>query len=152
MEELMTILQETNHFLLEVTQVEQKKYEATLENNVVVVEDCMKKEQALLLKLKGLDKKREKALQNVGKPNATFREIIATFPEEQKMPLDKLFAQMQENLKKYKEVERNAQSALEFNIHCIDKQLEQVQGNKGKMYEGHGKVKQATKSFTSRRV
>lgn len=148
----MTILKETNHFLLEVTQVEQKKYEATLKNNVVAVEDCMKKEQVLLLKLKGLDKRREQTLQKVGKPDATFREIIATLPEEEKKPLENLFAQMQQNLQKYKEVERNAQNALEFNIHRIDKQLEQVQGNKGKVYEGHGKVKQPTKSFTSRRV
>lgn len=148
----MTILEETNHFLLEVTQVEQKKYEATLENNVIVVEDCMKKEQALLLRLKGLDKKRERALQTLGKPDATFREVIATLPEAEKAPLENMFAQMQQNLKKYKEVETNAQNALEFHVHCIDKKLEQLQGNKGKMYEGHGKVKQTTKSFTSRKV
>lgn len=148
----MTILQETNHFLMEVTQVEQKKYEATLENNVLVVEDCMKKEQALLLRLKGLDKKRERALQALGKPDATFREMIATLPETERAPLENMFAQMQQNLKKYKEVERNAQNALEVHVHCIDKKLEQLQGNKGKIYEGHGKVKQATKSFTSRKV
>lgn len=152
MEELMTILQETNHCLLEVTDVEQRKYEATLKNNVVSVEDCMKEEQVLLLKLKGLDKKREKVLQTFGKEDATFREVIEDLPEDQKIPLESLFQQMQTNLKKYKEVERNARSALEFHLHEIDKKLEKMQGSKGSVYEGHGKVKQPTKSFTSRRV
>lgn len=44
-----------------LNRIEQEKLDAALKNRVSFVEDCMKKEQAAILRMRGLEQKREEA-------------------------------------------------------------------------------------------
>ena len=73
---LRDILIETNSFLKEITDLEKKKFDFVLKNNISRVEECMKSEQAMMLKLRGLDRKREAVQKELGFENMSFKEII----------------------------------------------------------------------------
>ena len=57
-EELLKILEDTTRFLQEISIVEEEKFQAAMKNHILTLEDCIKKEQALVLRSKGLDLKR----------------------------------------------------------------------------------------------
>ena len=154
MEELMKVFSETIQFIDEITEVENKKFQAALKNNIAAVDECMKKEQVLLLKLRGIDKKREAAQKALGYENMTFRQIIEKAPESDKKKLTEIFNSIEQKLKKYKESFSNAHNAIELNLHRINKKLESLNAADkfNRTYKEDGEVVMAQRSFTSRRV
>ncbi len=149
----MQILQDTNTLLQEMTATEQRKFDAAVKNRIFEIEDCMKAEQAMVMRLRGLDKKREKLQEKLGFTDKTFREIIAMQSEETKAPLEQLFLQMQNNLDQYKQVSQSASDALSLNLHRIDQNLERLRGRKeSNIYAENGAIKKERHSFTNRKA
>lgn len=149
----MQILQETNTLLQEMTETEQTKFDAAVKNKIFEIEDCMKTEQVMEMRLRGLDKKREKLQQKLGYEDKTFREIIAMQPAETKEPLEQMFYQMQSNLQKYQEVSKSASEALAVNLHRIDRNLERLRGmQESSIYAENGSIKKERHSFTNRKA
>ena len=104
MEQLMKVFSQTIQFIDEITEVENIKFQAALKNNIAKVDDCMKQEQVLLLKLRGLDKKRDAAQKALGYENLTFKQIIEKAPESDKEKLNEIFNYIEKKLKLYKEI------------------------------------------------
>lgn len=154
MEQLMKVFSETIQFIDDITEVENTKFQAALKNNIAKVDDCMKQEQVLLLKLRGLDKKREAAQKALGYENLTFKQIIEKAPESDKKKLTEIFNSIEQKLKLYKKSFSNAQNAIELNLHRIDKKLESLNAADkfNKTYKEDGEVIMTKRSFTSRRV
>ena len=154
MEQLIKILLETIEFIDEITEVENKKFQATLKNNINTVNECMKQEQALLLKLRGIDKKRESIQKDLGFENLTFTQIIEKAPLSHKKQLSELFDTLNLKLDRYKDIFTNTQNAIEINLHNINKKLESfdVADKLNKTYKEDGEVVTMKRSFTSRRV
>lgn len=149
----MQILQETNMLLQEMTETEQNKFDAAVKNRIFDVENCMKTEQAMIMRLRGLDKKREALQKQLGYENKTFREIIEMQPETEKETLQNMFEQMQNNLSKYHEIAKSASDILQLNLHRIDQNLERLRGmQESATYNAKGSVKKGQHSFTSRKV
>lgn len=151
MEEFENILNEIIVFFDEIIDVENEKFNATLNNKVIIVEDCIKKEQALLLRLKGLDKKREIMQNKLGYNNMTFREIINNIPDNYKEKFQELFNTIQYRLKSYKEISKTAQSALEDSLYNINLKLSNF-NNKQNTYNKDRNIVSNKNSFTSRRI
>lgn len=154
MEQLIKVCLEISKFIEELTVVENKKFQAALQNNIYIVNECMKQEQAFLMKLKGIDKKREDLQKKLGYENLSFKEIIEKAPLDEKTKLKEVFDMVQNNYKIYKEVFSNAQNAIEVNLHKINKKLESLNAvdNLNKTYKEDGEVIMAKESFTSRKV
>ena len=149
---LRDILIETNSFLKEITDLEKKKFDFVLKNNISRVEECMKSEQAMMLKLRGLDRKREAVQKELGFENMSFKEIIGTLAEDEKHNFDALFDEMQKNLKLYKETSKLSQDAIEINLHRLDKYLSELNGAEAAgVYNEKGSVVRGESSFRSRR-
>ncbi len=152
MQTLMDILKEIDDLLIEMKADAQKKFDAAVNHRISELENCMKKEQALILRLRGLEQKREKLQAQMGCEHLTFHQIIEKQPPESREPLEKLFLQMQEHLKQYQEVAKNAENALEVNLHRIDRTLEQLRGMQNHVYHENGRVISEKKSFTSHKA
>lgn len=148
----MDVLQETNDLLIEMKADAQKKFDAAVNHKILEIENCMTKEQALILRLRGLEQKRQKIQKQVGYENLTFREIIAKQSPAEKEPLERLFLQMQEHLKEYQKIAKSAEDAMEINLHRIDRTLEQLRGMQGNVYQENRSVLSEKKSFTSRKA
>ena len=82
--ELTKILEEITSLLNQYLPLEEEKLKAIQENKVGFVEDSMKKEQALILKMRGLDGKREELLKKAGCTGKTMREILEELEENEK--------------------------------------------------------------------
>ena len=65
----------------QLTEVEQKKTLAVSQGRLDEVEDCMKREQALSLSLRGCDQKRETMLARMGLKNIPLRQLEQHAPE-----------------------------------------------------------------------
>lgn len=148
----MDVLQETNDLLIEMKADAQKKFDAAVNHQIIELENCMKKEQALVLRLRGLEQKREKVQKQMGYEHLTFRQIIEKQPAESRESLEKLFLQMQDHLKHYQEIAKSANQALEINLHRIDRTLDQLRGMQGNVYQEDRRVFSEKKSFTSHKA
>ena len=75
-EELQKNLTETCMFLKDITAVEKEKMEAAMKNNVLILEECIKKEQALVMRSRGLDQKRQSIQKAMGAEQLTLKQIV----------------------------------------------------------------------------
>lgn len=154
-EELQKILTDTNVFLKDITDVEKEKMEAALKNNVLLLEDCIKKEQALVLRSRGLDQKRQKLQKSMGAESLTLKQIVEASPKEDQAVLTPIYQELTASLKEYREVYEGAKTAIEVNLHRINSGLEQMTGRPAEStvaYSDHGQKLEKPHTFTSRRV
>lgn len=154
-DELVKVLEETVVFLEDITAVEREKFDAAINNNVLTIEECINKEQALLLRSRGLDNKREKILEAMGVQGKTLRQTIESSSDENKRLLSPIYDELEKALLEYKEIYSQAKTAIEVNLHHINTRLEQLTGEpleKIMAYSDHGDKVQKPKTFTSRRA
>lgn len=130
--------------------LEQEKLKAVSENNLTVLEDCMNQEQAVVLKLRGLEKKREDAQKQLGWAGKTFREIIELVPDEKQVEYRQLFEQLTNSMNMFQEANESALDTITVNLRRIDNTLKR-KDPQGTTYSQDGTI-QENKPLTNRRV
>lgn len=152
--DFIKIIVELIQFFDELIQTENEKLEAISKNNVFKLEDCMKKEQVSILKLKGLDKKRESIQSDLSFDNLSFREILSRLDISEKSKLNPLFRQLEEKVHFYNNISQSAKTAIEVNIHTIDKKISLLNQEKlDHIYSNNGAIINSNrKNFTNRKV
>lgn len=104
----------------EFDQLETEKLKAVQQNRVTFVEEAMKKEQAAIMKLRGLDKKREAIQKDLGWERLTFQQILSQVSVVEREELEPLFAQLSANVRQFDDTKDSAQKALEISLHHIN--------------------------------
>ena len=104
--------------------VEQKKLDSVVNNNISVVEECMKKEQAFVLRLRGLEQQRESIQTAMGMQGMAFREILTKVPQEILDELAPLFQELSEKVRAFQSVNDNAKEAIQVNLYQIQSVLD----------------------------
>lgn len=128
--------------------VEQKKLEAALENKVSFVEECVNKEQAAVLRLRGLEQKRECEQKKLGMEDYTFRQMLAEVPPDVVPVLQPLFDKLTEQMRTFKSVNDSAKDIIEVNLHKIQASL--ASSGTENSYSSSGRKKSdGSKHFTS---
>lgn len=92
--------------------IEQEKLDAAVKNQVTFIEDCMHKEQAAVLQLRGLEQKRESEQKRLGMEGYTFRQILEHAPEEAVVLLSPLFDQLAERVRSFRSVSDSARDII----------------------------------------
>lgn len=133
--------------------VEQEKLDAAVKNRITFVEDCMHKEQAAVLQLRGLEQKREAEQEHLGMKDYTFRQILKEVPADTAASLQPLFNQLSERITVFRSVSDSAKDIIEVNLHVIQSALA-AEGSTTGTYSASGKKKDDDKRnhFTSRSV
>ncbi len=109
--------------------IEKDKLESITSKNLDVLNNCIKNEQVLVLKLKGLDKKREQILSALGYDGLTYKEIISRLPAEEKEESSKLFATLQKTTDDFHAINDSVKVALDVNLHVINTTLSKLGQN-----------------------
>lgn len=135
-----------NHLI----QVEEEKIEAVHKNQITFVENCMNHEQAAVLKLRGLELQREKALEQLGCAGLSFRQIIEKKPDFSPSLLP-LFTQLADRVQTFRSLSDSAKDLIEVNLHVINSALNDAQP-KAQTYTSSGDDQNNPKHFTSRSV
>lgn len=70
------------------------------------LDECMKREQAFVLKARGLERERSRLMQKTPQPQARFREIIPQFPSGRREQIRDLYEKLSFVLTKLKDTNR----------------------------------------------
>lgn len=155
-EALLKNLTDTTALLGDISRVEEEKFQAAAKNHIVVIEESIKKEQALLLHSKGLEQKRIQLLKQMGAENLTLRQFIETLSAEERPPFQEAFDALTAAIASYQKIHHRSKTIIEANLHRINKELERLSGEplggSTTGYTGRGEVPQGAKPFTSRRI
>lgn len=127
---------------------EQKKIDAVTKNKIILLEEAMNKEQAEILKLRGMERELYAVQKEHGWEGKTFRQIIPLIPEEEKQEIEGLFRKFSDCIKSFQAVNEEAKKALNIQIYAINKAMQQ----NGLEYNDSGKIKNRKQSFTNTRV
>lgn len=103
--------------------IEQKKLDSAVHNQVSFVEDCMNQEQAAVLRLRGLELKRQKIQKDLGMEQLTFKQLIEEAPEDVKVSLIPLFNELNEKVALFRSVSDSAKDTIAVNLHMIQSAL-----------------------------
>lgn len=154
-EDLQKVLLETSTFLQEIAVVEEEKFQAAIKNHILVIEECIKKEQAFVLRSKGLEQKRRQIQKAMNAEDMTLKQIIENAAPEEKEALQAAYLELQKNIEIYQEIHGRAKTAIEVNLHKINAEIEHLTGSasgENASYSNHGEKKENPKTFTSRKI
>lgn len=129
----MTVIEEFHqivHALIDLLKtlmgIEQEKLQAITQNDLEKLDACIKEEQAQVLKLRGLDRKRDLLLVRMGYENLSFKEIIEVLPQEDRAESRQLYNELQKATEDFNSVNASVRTALEVNLHNINATLESL--------------------------
>ena len=148
------IMKEFIELFDELIPVEQAKLDAAVKNRPTFVEDCMNKEQAAILRMRGLEQKREAEQKKLGLEGLTFRQILEQVPDETAHFLKPLFDTLSERVTTFRSTSGSAKEAIEINLHMIQSAIASRQAGPN-TYTPAGTVRKSggnTTHFTSRSV
>lgn len=149
MDEFKSIIEQLIRLFQQLTKIETVKLNAVAGKHVGTVEDCVTQQQALLLKLRGLEQARERAQKKAGYEGMQFRQILEQAPDDEREELFQLFDGLSREIQMFREVNEDANRLLRTNLHSIDKAIRKKSGN---TYNGDGKSETNVRHMTSRRV
>lgn len=134
-----------------MTPLEQSKLEVVSRNQVALLEDIIKKEQAEIMALRGLDQRRERMQEELGWKDLTFQEILRRLPEEERPDMKQLFDELAARVTQFQSVTESSKTIMEVNLHAIN-QMAARQGGGTKTYKEDGSVEAGPAHFTDRRI
>lgn len=136
MNELKDILIEMTGFFREFLPLEQEKLKAAENKQVTFVEECMTKEQAMILKLKGYEKRREDALKKAGLEGKTLSEITETLSGEERVQMQAVTEAFSRAVREFHSVNEEALKLIRLNL----RELDTVLAEKGQDGQPGGKT------------
>ena len=139
MDIFISLMKEMTQFFDAFQLIEKQKLEAAASNDILRLEEIMKKEQAEILVLRGLERKQQEIQSQMGFSGLTFREMIDRAPEQEKAELEKAYSRLSESLDLFQKTTQSVKQAIDLNLHAIHKALEKVDAKQ-------------TRSFTSRKA
>lgn len=146
MEELKKIILELIQVFGELLPTEKTKMAAAAGYNVVELEETMKKEQAAVLRLKGLDQKREALLEKNGWSGRTFRQIMEELPDGERQQLLPLFNELEHNIRMFSSLNEDTNEIIRTNLHVVESMAE------GGLYNVQGTEPEESKHYTDRKA
>ena len=149
MDEFKKIIEQLISVFQQLTKIEHVKLDAAAGKHVGTVEDCVTQQQALLLRLRGLEQSREREQKKAGYEGLQFREILERCPDSELEGLFQLFDSLSREIQMFREVNADSNEILKTNLHMIDKAL---RTKTGKTYNSNGKDETNVRHMTSRRV
>ena len=121
MEELIRILTDTTKVLNDSLPLEQEKLKAVQEDRISVLEDCMMREQAIALKMKGLEQRRERFLKEHGYSGMTLRAIIEKTEGGDRTEMQRLLDELVLAAQNFSSYNDEAMKLIRLKQHTINK-------------------------------
>ncbi|SHJ30055.1 hypothetical protein [Parasporobacterium paucivorans] len=123
--DFLKILEEMILFFSEAAAVEMQKLHAVGKERLSFLEDCMKKEQVMILKLRGFDRKRESIQEALGYKGFSLKQVSAACSPQERELLLPLMEQLDQNVLLFTNTLDNARSLMEVSLHKVNTALSQ---------------------------
>ncbi len=112
----------------ELTDLAQKKTQAVLHDDLEQVNECMRKEQALGLTLRSMDKKRDELLDELGLGGVPLSGLAEHCPAEFRREARDAAKELRSRYDIYRGAAEVSRTTLECNLHQIEKYLKDESG------------------------
>ncbi|WP_028829245.1 flagellar export chaperone FlgN [Proteocatella sphenisci] len=145
MDRFTSLIKEMTEFFDAFQLIEKEKLQAAASNDILRLEELMKKEQAEILVLRGFERKQQEIQADMGCEGLTFKEIIEKAPESGRAELENVYSRLSDSLDLFQKTTQSVKQAIDINLHEIQKVLQKVKKKETKPTKG-------TRSFTSRKV
>lgn len=125
------VIRDTIALFEELNEYENKKLDAIAANNVLELDKYLNDEQAYLMKMRGLDSKREKLQQQLGVTGLPFKEIIEKFDGRERDSLNSLYDELSEKSTELKNAITATRKYIELHLNTISAMLAKLEGSEG---------------------
>ena len=122
-ESYLKLLQEVGSTMEQLAAVEREKTKAVCAGDLEAVDECMKREQAFSLSLRGSDRKREAAIRELGLEGVKLSRLSTRAPQEIRLEAKQVAEETLRQYELFKTANQVAQSTLECNLREIEKVL-----------------------------
>ena len=129
--EYFRFMEQLGSLLDELTELAREKTAAVRRDDLLAVDGCMKREQALSLSLRSMDKKRDKLLGELGLKNVTLSGLAQQCPPELRLEAKEASEKLRDRYALYRSAADVARTTLEFNLHQVEKILDDEAGASG---------------------
>lgn len=126
-QDYLGLLESLTRTIEELTAVEQKKTGAVTKGDLDTVEECMKREQALSMSLRGLEQKRSRMLTDFGLGDIPLRGLLEHCPEGTESETKRV----SETLRRKYEMFRTASDVARDTLECSLRGIERIMAARG---------------------
>lgn len=148
LEEFAAVIKELTQLAGEITRVEEEKAEAASQKQHRRMDGYIQREQAQILKLRGLEQKRIRLAKNLGWDGLTFRQILEKASPEQQELLNPLFIELEQQLKLLENSRKAAERIINVRVHELQTMIALREGSS---YDNTGNVNAGTPVHTKMR-
>ncbi len=134
MEKFKKVLEELTELFVELAAIAQVKLESVTSGRVATLEECMTKEQALSMKLRGLDLKREEAQRELSFQDMSFSKILERLNDKDREYIVPVFDGLSRSIQLYQQINEDVTELIKLKRRMIDKSL----NKQGYIYESDG--------------
>lgn len=127
-QEYLKVLEETGACLVKLTELAEEKLVVVRRDDLIKLDEIMKKEQAQALALRGLENKREKLLKELGLGETRLSELAQKYPRELQEQAKAVAGSLADTYAKYCTAADAARALLESNLRDVEKVIEEEGG------------------------
>lgn len=131
----ITVIQDLTAVAGDITHVEEIKTAAAADKRHELLDGCIQEEQALLLKLRGLEQHRISLQKDLGWDTLTLQQILDRSSEEERELLSPVFARLDHHLRRLQQAREAAEKILKVRLHELE-----VFSQMGASYDNSGNV------------
>lgn len=122
--EMFAFMDRLGAVLDDMTAIQREKADAVLRDDLLAVDGCMKREQAITLSLRSMDQKRSKLLNALGLGDVAASSLPALCPAEKRAEAKAASEKLLQRFGVYRSAADAARTVLEVNLHQIEKIIE----------------------------
>ena len=152
MKTLYEILKESADLYKNFLELEYKKYDIAIKDDIVALDDIVSKEQAFYLKMRGLEQKRGKIIEEMGMKGKSLKEIIELSDEEQRLMLIEAYDELYELILEVKKISNLCKTVIEVRMNRIHKAMKKLGENENTYSNEEGKYNNSKSLILSKKI
>lgn len=108
---------------------EREKYSVIVSGELVKLDGSLKREQAFVLKARGLDSDRQKLLEQAGAADCTFRELIPLVEPSRQAELQRVYGEICSTISDIQNVNRRCSQMTKLKMNRISRVLSEMENH-----------------------
>ena len=136
-EEFAAVIRDLTAVVSDIGKVEDAKARAASEKHHQLLDGYIQREQAQILRLRGLEQHRTRLAETLGWNSLNFRQILEAASPEQKEVLKPLFVQLEEQLNQMQQARKSSEQIIQVRLHELQVAIARQEGSS---YDNAGNV------------
>lgn len=136
------LMEEYDELLTELLEIEDDKIHAISHEELDLLNECIRDEEAGMLKMKGLDMRRDAITEEIGYVGKTFRQILEVVAADYRDELQPLFNSISKKTRRLKDISDSVQNMIESKMILNKSMIESLNNQSGGIYDKNGSLVQ----------